>query len=66
MGFENALIAMYEEPEEYAELLDAIADYKVKLMSYVAKYYRPDVLMMHDDYGSARAMLMSPDTWRPV
>lgn len=64
MGFENALMAMYEEPEEYAELLDAIADYKVKLMSYVAKYYKPDVLMMHDDYGSSRAMLMSPDMWR--
>ena len=64
MGFENALMAMYEEPEDYADLLDAIADYKVELMSYVAKYYRPDVLMMHDDYGAAQSMLMSPDMWR--
>ena len=64
MGFENALAAMYEEPEEYAELLDAIADYKVELMGYVAENYKPDVLMMHDDYGTSKGMIMSPDMWR--
>ena len=32
MGFEDAFMAMYDEPEEYQALVDAITDYKVKLI----------------------------------
>ncbi|WP_095173368.1 MULTISPECIES: uroporphyrinogen decarboxylase family protein [Blautia] len=64
LGFEEALIAMYEEPEAYQALLDRIADYKCELIGIVAKYYKPDIIMMHDDYGANDRMLMSPDTWR--
>lgn len=64
MGFENALMAMYEEPEAYGALLDRIADYKCDLIRIVAKYYKPDIVMMHDDYGANDRMLMSPETWR--
>lgn len=64
LGFENALMAMYEEPEAYKALLDRIADYKCELIRVVTKYYKPDILMMHDDYGAGDRMLMSPECWR--
>lgn len=64
MGFEDALCAMYEEPEEYQALVDAITDYKVKVIEILGKYYKPDVLCFHDDYGANDRMLMSPELWR--
>lgn len=64
MGFEDAFVAMYEEPEEYQALVDAITDYKVKLIEIMGKYYHPDVLCFHDDYGANDRLLMSPDLWR--
>ena len=64
MGFEDAMVAMYEEPEEYQALVDAIADYKIKLIEIMGKYYKPDILCFHDDYGANDRMLISPDLWR--
>ena len=64
MGFENALMAMYEEPEAYEALLDRIAEYKCELIRIVAKYYKPDIVMMHDDYGAGDRMMMSLNSWR--
>ncbi len=64
MGFENALVAMYEEPEAYRALIDRIADYKCDLIRRVVDAYKPDILMMHDDYGANDRMMMSPDSWR--
>lgn len=64
LGFENALMAMYEEPEAYQALLDRIADYKCELIEIVGRYYKPDIIMMHDDYGASDRMLMSPECWR--
>ncbi len=64
MGFEDAFVAMYEEPAEYQALVDAITDYKVQLIEIMGKYYHPDVLCFHDDYGANDRMLMSPDLWR--
>ncbi|MCD8148590.1 MAG: hypothetical protein LUE92_03285 [Clostridiales bacterium] len=63
MGFEDALAAMYEEPEAYKELVDAITDYKVALIKVIGTYYKPDVLCFHDDYGSDDRMMMSVDMW---
>ena len=64
MGFEDAFVAMYEEPEIVHELLDAIVDYKIELVNIVAEYYKPDVLCMHDDYGTNDRLFMSLDLWR--
>ena len=64
MGFEDAFVAMYEEPEEYQALVDAITDYKIRLIEIMGEYYKPDVLCFHDDYGANDRMLLSPDLWR--
>lgn len=64
MGFEDALCAMYEEPEEFQALVDAITDYKLQVIDIIGTYYRPDILCFHDDYGANDRMLMSPEMWR--
>lgn len=66
MGFENALCALLTDPEEVEAFFDAFMEWKLKLMEYVIKYYDPDVLMFHDDWGSQKNMFMSPETWREL
>ncbi len=64
MGFEDALVAMYEHPDEYKELVDAITDYKVEVIKIIGQYYKPDVLACHDDFSSEDRLFMSIDMWR--
>lgn len=66
MGFENALCAMYEEPEACAELLGAICDYKIALAEKVVKYFKPDVICTYDDVASEKSTFMSPETYRAL
>lgn len=66
MDFSECLMALVEEPEACYEFFSAVADHKIRLHEYVIKYYKPDILCMHDDYGHGRGMFMSPDTWREL
>lgn len=66
MGFEEALASMLEEPEEFSAMMSALADHRCELIRKVAKYYKPDIIMMHDDYGTGSTMMMSPNTWREL
>ena len=49
MGFEEALLAIMEEPEEVYALFEAITDYKIQALDYIQKYYKPDVVTYYDD-----------------
>ena len=66
MGFEEALISLMIEPEEASDFFAAFVEYRIKLIQNIAKYYKPDAVMVFDDYGTASAMMMSPDVWRSV
>lgn len=66
MGFENALIALAEDPESCEEFFSAMADFKIKYFEKIAKYYDLDVINAHDDYGSNDKLFMSPNTWRKL
>lgn len=66
MGFENALCALLEEPDECIDFLGAVTDYKVKIIHNVAEYYKPDVFMYTDDVATARGLFMSLDTYRDI
>lgn len=66
MGFEDALCALLTDPDEVAEIFDALADYKIKLIDKLYEYYKPDIICYHDDWGTQRGLFFSPDTWREL
>ena len=66
MGFENALCALLTDPEEVEEFFNTYMEWKIKLMEKVIEYYKPDVLMFHDDWGTQNNMFFSPDVWRSL
>jgi len=42
MGFEGTMLAMYDEPDAFHELLDYLCDYDIYMLEHLLKYY-PDV-----------------------
>jgi len=66
MGFENALIAMAEEPEATYELAEAIAEHRIRMIEHYAKYYTPDVYVHFDDVATEKNLFMSPKTYREL
>jgi hypothetical protein len=66
MGFEEAMIALVEEPEACSELFAAITDFKIKLVEKVAKYFKPDFFVNFDDIATAQNLFMSPETYRAL
>ena len=65
-GFQEALCNLLIEPEATYDCLKAIAEHRLKYIDYIAKYYKPDKIQVHDDYGSEKALLFSADTWREL
>lgn len=66
MGFENAMVALYEEPEAVYDLAGAIADKKIEYIQLADKYYHPDYFTYLDDYAFMSGLLMSPDLFREL
>lgn len=66
IGFENALIALAAEPEEFMAFADALADYHIKKIDKILEYYPIDVMWYGDDVAHSRGMFMSPDSFREL
>lgn len=66
MGFENALMALIEEPEACSDFFSAMVDYKIAYYKKIKQYYKVDIINQHDDWGSADRLFMSPETFRTV
>jgi hypothetical protein len=66
MGFEEALAAMWEEPDAVNELFSAITDFKIKVAEKAKKYYRADSFTNYDDIATERNLFMSPETYRSL
>lgn len=66
MGFEEALLAIMEEPEEVYALFEAITDYKIQALDYIQKTYNPDVVTYYDDVATERDLFISPKTYREL
>ncbi len=64
IGMENALCAFYDYPDEVHEFFDAMCEYKLKCIELAHKYLKPDVIHMHDDWGTNDNMFFSPEIWR--
>ncbi len=66
LGFENALCAMYEDPEATGDLLDAICDYKIAALERIKKYFNPDSYVNYDDVATEKMTFMSPEIYRDL
>jgi hypothetical protein len=64
LGMEDALVSYVTETSAMAELLDAIADYKIRLIQLFDDAIDMDMIWYGDDWGSQDSLFMSPAVWR--
>ena len=66
MGFENAIMAMYEEPEEVKALLEHISKFTTMVMKQQMRYLKPEVYILMDDDSAYRAPFFSVEMYREI
>ncbi|MDR3310020.1 MAG: veratrol--corrinoid protein metyltransferase [Oscillospiraceae bacterium] len=64
MGFENAMMAMAEEPDSVHELLGYVADFYQTVIEGYIDVMKPDVLTHMDDTAAWAAPFISPAMYR--
>lgn len=64
MGTEEAMIAMLTEPEAWNDIMEVMTAWQEKMIARVAKYYRPDSIIISDDVAYTKGLFMSPETYR--
>jgi hypothetical protein len=64
MDFENAAFALVDEDEQEGvhRLFDKLADFYDDYIDHYHRYLHPDVITLHDDWGSQRAPFFSLST----
>jgi len=60
MGIENALMALYEEPEAMHEFIDALTQRELEFAKVTIEKIHPDAIFHHDDWGSQINSFISP------
>lgn len=68
VGMEEALVAMIDPDEKPAvhRLFDRLCVFYDELFFHFAKWFEPDLLWFHDDWGSQKAPLFSLETCREM
>ncbi len=68
MDFENAAVALVDEEQQPSvhRLFDKLSDLYVDIVRHIKKYFQPDVIYFHDDWGSQRAPFFSLSTCREM
>lgn len=61
MGVEDALMALYEEPESMHEFINFLKDHELKKAKLLIDKIHPDALFHHDDWGSQKNSFLSPE-----
>lgn len=64
MGFEGALYALYEEPEEVKALLEYVSEFYIEIMKQEIYWCKPDIYSIMDDDSAYRAPFFSVDMYR--
>ncbi len=64
MGMEDALIALYEEPEHMHELIAMLTDHELKRAQLIIDRLHPDAIFHHDDWGGQISTFLSPDMFK--
>lgn len=63
MGFENAIFAFLDTPDEVHEFFEAVTAHKCRYLEILKKYFDFDIIAFHDDWGNNMNMFFSPDMW---
>lgn len=66
MGIEEAMIAIMTEPDAFRELVEFIADWEMEYAQLQIDRVHPDALFRHDDWGSSKSTLFSPEIFKDV
>ena len=61
MGMEDALMALYEEPEAMHELIDLITEHELEYAKVLIDKIHPDAIFHHDDWGGQKNSFISPE-----
>jgi hypothetical protein len=64
LGMDEALMAYMTEPERMAELVGAVADFKIALIERFDDVANLDLVWYGDDWGTQDRLFMRPDIWR--
>jgi uroporphyrinogen-III decarboxylase len=64
MGMEDAMAALYEEPEALLELIGCVTEHELDYAEEVVRRVKPDLLFHHDDWGSGVNSFFSPDMFK--
>ena len=49
MGFEDAMLALYEEPEEVKALLEYVSEFYIEVLKQQIRWLKPDTISIMDD-----------------
>lgn len=66
MGFEQALMAMFEEPEEVYALFDYVSEHYLNVMRQQLRYVKPELYTIMDDDAAYRSPFFSVDMYRQL
>lgn len=60
MSMEDALMALYEEPEAMHELIEYLTERELAYAKALIDHIHPDCIFHHDDWGSQKSSFISP------
>jgi hypothetical protein len=66
MGFENAMLAISEEPEEVIALLTEISKFLMMVTEKQMQYIKPDIYILMDDDSAYASPFFSVKTYREI
>ena len=61
MGMEDAMCAMYENPDEVHEIIEQQVEWEIDYLKQMADRLHPDAVIHHDDWGSSKSTFFSTD-----
>lgn len=59
MDFENAAMALIEDPESVTEFFEKLTEYNISIVDHYIKYFHVDAIMAHDDWSAQRSPFFS-------
>ena len=59
MTFENAAMALLEDPDSCIDFVKRLEEYNISLIEHCHKYLHTDIIVMSDDWGSQKAPFFS-------